>query len=87
MRLRTLLLLLLAGTSGFYAEHWQQERTVYAASSSARCQFAVPRDWGDFKGASQWGFAFEDSNGTIRVFSQLPCSVGQPHLTVEMKRE
>ena len=87
MRLRTLLLLLLAGTSGFYAGQRQQERTVYAASSSARCPFAVPRDWGDFKGASQWGFAFEDSNGTIRVFSQLPCSVGQPHLAVEMKRE
>ena len=87
MRLRTLLLVLLAALGGFYAGQQQQERTVYAASSSARCQFAVLRDWGDFKGASQWGFAFEDSSGTIRVFSQLPCTVGQPHLAIEMKRE
>ena len=87
MRLRTLLLVLLAGAGGFYAGQRQQERTVYAASTSARCQFTVPRDWGDFKGASQWGLAFEDSSGTVRIFSQLPCSVGTPHLAIEMKRE
>lgn len=86
MKLRLPLLVLLAALAGFLAGR-QQERTVYASTSSARCAFAVPRAWGDFKGASQWGFAFEDSSGTIRVFSQLPCAVGTPHLAVEMRRE
>ena len=86
MRLRMTLLVLLAALGGFYLGQ-RRESTVYAQTHSARCTVSVPRAWGDFKGASQWGFAFEDSSGTIRTFSQLPCGVGTPHLAIEMKRE
>jgi hypothetical protein len=48
------------------------------------CVAGVPRTWGTFRGASaQSGLAFEDSSGTIRFLTNVPCNgTPIPSLTV-----
>lgn len=56
--------------------------------SAARCQISVPPDWGEFIGASNYGVAFRDDQGTIRFFSQMPCGLGgKPNLSLEIRRQ
>ena len=55
------------------------------------CVVLVPSDWGDFKGISRYGLAFEDKDGTLRLIDQMPCSldrgqVGVPKVSVEIRR-
>lgn len=58
-----------------------------AQTQYARCTASVPRAWGEFKGFSQRGFAFEDQSGTIRFVTQMPCGIGEPQVTLEINRE
>jgi len=50
------------------------------------CVANIPRGWGTFRGAStQSGLAFEDPSGTIRFFTNIPCS-GTPTVSLEIHR-
>jgi len=67
---------------------------IYAASPkspasqewSPGCIASVPKSWGAFRGAStQSGFAFEDSAGTLRFVTNVPCD-GTPVVALEIRR-
>lgn len=48
------------------------------------CVASVPKSWGTFKGAStQSGRAFEDSAGTLRFLTNIPCD-GTPVVSLEI---
>jgi hypothetical protein len=50
------------------------------------CVASVPKSWGTFRGASaQSGLAFEDSSGTIRFLTNIPCD-GIPSVSLEIHR-
>ena len=50
------------------------------------CVSAVPKAWGTFKGGSaQSGLAFEDSAGTLRFLTNIPCN-GAPAVALEIRR-
>lgn len=50
------------------------------------CVSAVPKAWGTFKGGSaQSGLAFEDSAGTLRFLTNIPCN-GTPTVALEIRR-
>jgi hypothetical protein len=50
------------------------------------CIASVPKSWGTFRGASaQSGLAFEDSSGTIRFLTNIPCD-GIPAVSLEIHR-
>jgi hypothetical protein len=50
------------------------------------CVASVPKSWGAFRGASmQSGLAFEDSAGTLRFLTNIPCD-GTPVVALEVRR-
>jgi len=50
------------------------------------CYAAVPKSWGQFRGGSaQSGLAFEDSAGTLRFLTNIPCG-GTPIVALEIRR-
>jgi hypothetical protein len=50
------------------------------------CVASVPRAWGTFRGGSaQSGLAFEDSAGTLRFLTNIPCN-GTPVVALEIRR-
>ena len=50
------------------------------------CVSTVPKIWGTFKGGSaQSGLAFEDSAGTLRFLTNIPCN-GTPTVALEIRR-
>jgi hypothetical protein len=38
------------------------------------CTAVVPKSWGDFKGASEYGLAFQDENGVVRFVLHPVCT-------------
>ena len=38
------------------------------------CTAVVPKSWGDFKGASEYGLAFQDENGVVRFMLHPACT-------------
>lgn len=50
------------------AVHAQEHTDAYA-----NCIVAVPKAWGEFKGGSAFGLAFEDQTGTLRFMLHPPC--------------
>ena len=46
------------------------------------CTAVVPKSWGDFRGGSEYGLAFQDQNGVVRFVLHPPCaavnSPGEP---------
>jgi hypothetical protein len=60
-----------------------------AQTATARCNVKIPAEWGAFKGASdQFGLVFEDSSGTIRTVTQMPCGLDNaPNLALEARRK
>ena len=37
------------------------------------CMVGVPKSWGEYKGASAYGLAFQDQNGTLRYLLHPTC--------------
>ena len=37
------------------------------------CVTVVPKSWGEFKGGSEYGLAFEDENGVLRFVLHPSC--------------
>jgi len=72
-----------AGAIGVFvgqASHPRQE--VHAQdhfTGVTNCVTAVPKSWGDFKGGSTYGLAFQDSAGVVRFILHPSCgSVNSP---------
>ncbi len=42
-------------------------------SGVTNCVTAVPRSWGEFKGGSEYGLAFEDDKGVVRFVLHPSC--------------
>jgi hypothetical protein len=38
------------------------------------CTAVVPKSWGEFKGASEYGLAFQDENGVVRFVLHPACT-------------
>jgi hypothetical protein len=52
----------------------------------AQCVAYVPPEWGEFKGGStSVGLSFEDSEGTLRFVTNVPC-IGTPPVALEIRR-
>jgi hypothetical protein len=70
-------LLLFVGIAGGLAgRYYNPSGTVHAEGTvekHSNCAVAIPRDWGEFKGGSEFGLAFEDQIGTLRFLQHPPC--------------
>lgn len=42
-------------------------------NGTTSCTVTVPKSWGEFKGASAYGLAFQDPNGTLRFLLHPAC--------------
>lgn len=84
MKARCRIILVLAGTfctgmlcgaifhSGLTPTHVHAQDQL---NSLAGCIAAVPKAWGEFRGASSEGLAFEDQDGTLRLVQHPACSL------------
>ncbi|MDR3792481.1 MAG: hypothetical protein P4L03_03780 [Terracidiphilus sp.] len=84
------ILLLLVGVAGGYLVRGSGVLPVVHAQTSvynpAVCEMSVPRSWGEFRGASEYGLAFQDNNGTLR-FVQHPGCTSLPQSSVRAELE
>ena len=83
IRLSEVGLLLLAGVVGNVLGRMRtSDTTVHAQerfSGVTNCVTVVPKSWGDFKGGSDYGLAFEDNQGVVRFLLHPSCgSVNSP---------
>jgi hypothetical protein len=83
--LRKIVLLALVGACG-----WLYTRRTKAAPQlgfgQPACVRYIPREWGEYKGGSQQsGLAFQDSAGTLRFFTSIPCE-STPQVALEIRR-
>jgi hypothetical protein len=71
----------------FSAKH--QVKAAAQSIYSAPCVSYVPKDWGEYRGATSYGAAFEDNNGTLRFIKNPPCDLTAnplPDLEIHRKR-
>ena len=96
MRIRQEVLIAVACAAlGYAGGRLQPAATVHAQDKYAipgGCIAGVPRTWGTFKGASDYGLAFEDNDGTVRFLLHPPCgnglsSMADPSAVVDLKIE
>ncbi len=86
-------LLLFGVSTGFLASRFTAVPPVHAqwqASETGLCVASVPKSWGEFRGASGYGLAFEDQDGTIRFLRNPSCeseasSTSNPLPLVDLK--
>jgi len=53
------------------------QSTVHAQERSSgmiNCAAVVPKSWGEFKGGSDYGLAFQDKDGNLRFLLHPSCS-------------
>jgi hypothetical protein len=90
-----LALVLLAGVvGGMVGRGHSSGSSVHAqekAIEPANCMVAVPKSWGEYKGASAYGLAFEDQNGTLRYLLHPTCGnlnspTDNPYVDLEVLR-
>jgi hypothetical protein len=82
---KIVVLALLAGVCG-----WLYAKRTKAAPQlgfgPAACVTYIPREWGEYKGGwQQSGLAFQDSAGTLRCFTNIPCG-SAPQVALEIRR-
>jgi hypothetical protein len=78
---------------GYAGGRLQSAATVHAQDKFAiagGCVAGVPKTWGNFKGASDYGLAFEDDEGTVRFVLHPACgnglsSMADPSPLVDLK--
>jgi hypothetical protein len=96
MRIGQSVLLVVAGLAlGFAGGRLRPVAAVHAQDKYAitgGCIAGVPKTWGTFKGASEYGLAFEDSGGTVRFLAHPTCGNGlssmmAPEPLVDLKIE
>lgn len=74
--IQNLLLLVLGAALCLVVEGFFKAQPAHAAdqiSNGTVCMAQVPIAWGEFRGASDYGLAFEDENGTLRFVVHPPC--------------
>lgn len=75
--IRKICLLLLVGIGGgMVGRFYNPSVSVHAqntADANSNCVVSVPKAWGEFKGGSLFGLAFEDQTGTLRFLLHPPC--------------
>ncbi len=87
-RIAVLVTLVLVSAVGGY-----QVKAHAQGQYSKPCSVVVPSEWGKYRGTSTGsGMVFEDKNGTLRVVSELPCSIeggyfNTPRVLVEIRRK
>jgi len=97
MKIAKSLLWMLAGALlCFSGEHLWKLQAVHAQTpfgSEAACVTHIPKAWGQFKGASEYGLTFEDENGKLRFVKSPSCSenyythpLGTPTIDLMMER-
>ena len=62
---------------------------VRAEGISRPCSSFIPKEWGQFRGASAYGMEFEDNEGTIRFIKNPPCDLtftARPDLEIHRKK-
>ena len=70
----------------FYPRKCVAAHTQLPQFGDSACYATVPRSWGQFRGGSaQSGLAFEDSAGTLRFLTNIPCG-GTPIVALEIRR-
>lgn|GEM_PF-1303633 len=70
------LLLFVGIAGGMLGRLYNPATTVHAQGGTdaySNCIVAVPTAWGEFKGGSEFGLAFEDRAGTLRFLLHPPC--------------
>jgi hypothetical protein len=67
---------------GLVGRNYRPDLRVHAqerSSGNIGCTVTVPKSWGEFKGASAYGLAFQDPNGTIRFLLHPACGSLSSH--------
>jgi len=70
------LIITLAVLFGMFLGRRNPQSTVHAQDTvfgSSTCTAMVPSEWGEFKGGSSYGLAFQDSQGKLRFVLNPPC--------------
>lgn len=68
--------LLVGLAGGLVGRYCNSSNDVHAQDQTdayANCIVAVPKAWGEFKGGSAFGLAFEDQSGTLRFMLHPAC--------------
>jgi hypothetical protein len=69
-----------------YSSKTVEARPQLLQFGDSACYATVPKSWGQFRGGSaQCGLAFEDSAGTLRFLTNIPCG-GTPIVALEIRR-
>lgn len=84
LRTVPVVILVLAGAIWFFTRTTNAQPQL--GIGQPMCVAQVPSSWGEFKGGSeQSGFAFQDSAGTLRFVTSVPCG-GIPQIALEIHR-
>lgn len=71
--------LLAAGMLAGYVLHMHARPAIAHAQETSpnvgSCAITVPKEWGEFKGASDYGLTFEDDKGTLRFVLHPRCAI------------
>jgi len=70
------LFLLVGVGGGLVGRLYNPAVKVHAQENSdgySNCIVSVPKAWGEFKGGSEFGLAFEDQTGPLRFMLHPPC--------------
>ena len=85
--------LLLGLIGGFIGRSYPRSSSVHAEErgETATCMVGVPKSWGEFRGASAYGLAFQDENGTLRFLLHPSCGnfnspTDNPYVDLEILR-
>jgi hypothetical protein len=92
---RGVLIAIACAALGYAGGRLQSGAAVHAQDKYAiagGCIAAVPKSWGAFRGASDYGLAFEDEEGTVRFLLHPACgnglsSMANPSASVDLKVE
>lgn len=87
-------IVLLAGiTGGFLGRSYHSGLSVHAQErgETATCMVGIPKSWGEFRGASAYGLAFQDEKGTLRFLLHPSCGnlnspTDNPYVDLEVVR-
>ena len=85
--------LLLGVIGGIFCRSYPRGSSVHAEErpETATCMVGVPKSWGEFRGASAYGLAFQDENGTLRFLLHPSCGnlnspTDTPYVDLEILR-
>jgi hypothetical protein len=85
-----LCLLLVGGIAGVvFTGVYKTHSTVHAQevfSGISNCITVVPKSWGEFKGGSAYGLAFQDQDGNVRFVLHPACgSANSPAAPIDLE--